>query len=63
VLNLGGYDVLVTPFEADEVLRVTYAARRHWRGRNAERPAGELRPGPSRTPDGHGDAAGFPLVS
>jgi DNA-binding response OmpR family regulator len=63
VLNLGGYDVLVTPFETEEVLRVTYAARRHWGCRNAARAAGELRPGPSRTPDGPGDTAGFPLVS
>jgi DNA-binding response OmpR family regulator len=30
VLNLGGYDVLVRPFEAEEVLRVTFAARHNW---------------------------------
>ena len=30
VLNLGGYDVLMTPFEPEEVLRVTFAARHHW---------------------------------
>jgi len=30
VLNLGGYDVLATPFEAEEVLRVTLAARHNW---------------------------------
>ncbi len=30
VLNLGGYDMLVTPFEAEEVLRVTLAARHDW---------------------------------
>ena len=30
VLNLGGYDVLVTPFEAEEVLRVTLAAQHDW---------------------------------
>ena len=30
VLNLGGYDVLMTPFAAEEVLRVTFAARHNW---------------------------------
>jgi DNA-binding NtrC family response regulator len=30
VLNLGGYDLLVTPFEAEEVRRVTFAARHDW---------------------------------
>jgi DNA-binding NtrC family response regulator len=35
VLNLGGFDVLMTPFEKDEVLRVTFAARNHWGCRNA----------------------------
>jgi DNA-binding response OmpR family regulator len=30
VLNLGGFDVLMTPFEAEEVLRVTFAAWSHW---------------------------------
>lgn len=60
VLNLGGYDLLATPFQAEEVLRVTHAARRHWECRNAERAAGELMPGPSRTPAGQADAAGFP---
>jgi len=30
VLNLGGFDVLMTPFEPAEVLRVTFAACRRW---------------------------------
>ena len=30
VLNLGGFDVLVTPFEQEEVLRVTLAAWSRW---------------------------------
>jgi len=30
VLNLGGFDVLMTPFEAEEVLRVTANAQRDW---------------------------------
>ena len=30
VLNLGGFDVLMTPFQAEEVLRVTFAAWSHW---------------------------------
>jgi CheY-like chemotaxis protein len=30
VLNLGGFDVLVTPFEPEEVLRVTFAAWSRW---------------------------------
>jgi DNA-binding response OmpR family regulator len=30
VLNLGGFDVLMTPFEPEEVLRVTSAARSRW---------------------------------
>lgn len=63
VLNLGGFDVLITPFEAEEVLRVTLAARHHWGCRNAERAAGELRADQSRTPDGYGDTAAFPRVS
>jgi DNA-binding NtrC family response regulator len=31
VLNLGGYDVLLTPFETDEALRVCAAAWRSWK--------------------------------
>lgn len=30
VLNLGGYDVLLKPFERSEVLRVISMAWRHW---------------------------------
>ena len=30
VLSLGGYDVLMTPFETEEVLRVTFAAWHNW---------------------------------
>jgi hypothetical protein len=30
VLNLGGFDLLITPFEAEEVLRVTFAAWSRW---------------------------------
>jgi DNA-binding response OmpR family regulator len=63
VLNRGGYDVLVTPFETEEVLRVTGAARHHWGYRNAQRAAGELRAGQPKIPDGHGDRAGAPRVS
>ena len=30
VLNMGGFDLLMTPFEAEEVLRVTFAAWSRW---------------------------------
>ncbi len=30
VLNMGGFDVLMTPFEPEEVLRVTFAAWSNW---------------------------------
>jgi len=30
VLNVGGFDVLMTPFEPEEVLRVAFAAWSHW---------------------------------
>jgi len=30
VLNMGGFDVLITPFEPEEVLRVTFAAWSRW---------------------------------
>jgi DNA-binding NtrC family response regulator len=30
VLNMGGFDVLMTPFEQEEVLRVTFAAWSRW---------------------------------
>jgi hypothetical protein len=33
VLNLGGYDVLLTPFEPEEVFRVGSAAWLDWRRR------------------------------
>jgi DNA-binding response OmpR family regulator len=38
VLNLGGYDVLDTPFDAEEVLRVTALAREHWQGETGQSP-------------------------
>jgi DNA-binding response OmpR family regulator len=33
VLNLGGYDVLLTPFQPEELFRVASAAWREWRAR------------------------------
>jgi DNA-binding response OmpR family regulator len=36
VLNLGGCDVLVQPFEQDEVLRVAYMAWQNWKRRCTE---------------------------
>jgi len=33
VLNLGGYDVLLTPFQPEELFRVCSAAWREWKGR------------------------------
>ena len=45
VLNLGGYDVLMTPFEPEEVLRVTLAARRHWRCKQVDGRARAARAG------------------
>lgn len=36
VLNLGGYDVLIKPFDPEEVLRVTSSALRSWKDRCAE---------------------------
>jgi len=36
VLNLGGYDVLIKPFDRDEVLRVADSAWRSWKRRCAE---------------------------
>ena len=30
VLNMGGFDVLMTPFDPEEVLRVTFSAWSHW---------------------------------
>lgn len=39
VLNLGGYDVLATPFQAAEVIRSVSFAWRHWQDKLAVRPA------------------------
>jgi DNA-binding response OmpR family regulator len=39
VLNLGGYDVLLKPFERAEVVRVVGMAWRYWRGGVRETPA------------------------
>lgn len=36
VLTMGGYDLLATPFEAGEVLRVTSAAQNNWGYRQVE---------------------------
>ena len=36
VLNLGGYDVLLTPFEREEALRVCQAAGRAWQRKRSE---------------------------
>jgi len=36
VLNLGGYDVLIKPFDHDEVLRIADSAWRSWKRRGAE---------------------------
>jgi DNA-binding NtrC family response regulator len=36
VLNLGGWDVLVKPFESHEVLRVAYTAWQSWKRRSGE---------------------------
>ena len=48
VLNLGGFDVLMTPFEAEEVLRVTFAAWSRWEcdfgASNAKEATGSGRP-------------------
>lgn len=44
VLNLCGYDVLATPFHADEVLRSISSAWRHWRDNCALSAVGTLGP-------------------
>jgi DNA-binding response OmpR family regulator len=44
VLNLGGFDLLITPFEPEEVLRVTFAAWSRWESDLAARTAPEARP-------------------
>jgi len=33
-LNLGAWDVLAKPFDADEVIRIVDIARQHWQGRH-----------------------------
>jgi DNA-binding NtrC family response regulator len=38
-LNLGAYDVLAKPFEADEVIRIVSLAWLHWRELNVAAPA------------------------
>jgi DNA-binding NtrC family response regulator len=48
VLNLGGYDMLETPFEAEEVLRVTSSARCDWGRKQAEGGARAATVGPPR---------------
>ena len=40
VLNLGGYDVLLKPFDSREVTRVTGMAWRHWSGQAGNSPVG-----------------------
>ena len=40
VLNLGGYDVLLKPFDKSEVVRVVGMAWRHWWNRYLHRAAG-----------------------
>ena len=41
VLNVGGYDLLLKPFRAEEVVRVVHAAATRWQpGCNAVSPAG-----------------------
>jgi len=41
VLNLGGFDVLMTPFEPEEVLRVTFSAWSRWECDFVAKTAGE----------------------
>ena len=36
VLNLGGFDVLMTPFETEEVLRVTSSAWSEWGSKQSQ---------------------------
>lgn len=44
VLNLGGYDVLMKPFDRLEVLRVISLAWLHWKQRHGHAPAGLCEP-------------------
>lgn len=43
VLNMGGFDVLITPFEAEEVLRVSFAAWSRWESDFAAAPKKPIR--------------------
>jgi DNA-binding NtrC family response regulator len=43
VLNLGGFDVLMTPFEAEEVFRVTFAALHNWHAKRLRDPLEKAR--------------------
>ncbi len=47
VLNLGGFDLLMTPFDAEEVLRVTSSAQRDWGCKQVEGLARAARVGQS----------------
>jgi DNA-binding response OmpR family regulator len=46
VLNLGGYDVLLKPFDRAEVCRVVGMAWQHWFGQAAKRPANSVKATP-----------------
>lgn len=59
VLNLGGFDVLMTPFETEEVLRVTDSARQNWERRNAARAAARGQADHSSNLDDHDGPANF----
>ncbi len=61
VLNLGGYDVLVTPFESMEVLRVTIAARDDWRRNQMEGRTRPAKADQSRIPGNAAAGAGSRL--
>jgi DNA-binding response OmpR family regulator len=47
VLNLGGYDVLLKPFDRSEVTRVLGMASRQWSARTLKQPPGSLTATPS----------------
>lgn len=53
VLNLGGYDVLATPFRAREVIRSVSFAWRHWQDRltRGRLPGKVMVAGPRRWPN------------
>jgi DNA-binding response OmpR family regulator len=46
VLNLGGYDVLLKPFDRREVTRVIGMAWRHWFGHATKQPVSSASPNP-----------------